>query len=195
MTLAETAQSLGAKPIDPTLDFDLKDFQFDPYTASFPQTMGRMITNTIEKSPLTYNEKSGKPAVPQWVMAFEDGLRQDWNDETIPRIIINRVNLGYWRTKGQDGIELDEPILVKSGRNSTSVEFAATVLEKLTFPLKPDQSDEYLDQWFELVQMTFASASPYPKKMWVPVRLIGRDIPDAVIAYRKKREQEVAGNW
>jgi len=80
LTLAETAQSLGAKPlnggIDPNLDFDLKDFQFDPYTASFPQTMGRMITNTIEKSPLTYNEKSGKPAVPQWVMAFEDGLRR-----------------------------------------------------------------------------------------------------------------------
>lgn len=197
--LVEQAEELAAQTSSNghTNDVDMSEFDFDPYTASMPTTTGKLIYNGYEKSPDAYNEKSGKPAVPQWVMAFQDGLRGDWNNPEIPRILNNRVNLAYWKMKDKEGNEVT-PELIKHRKGSIPVEFASMSFEQSKINLSPatSESDKFLNGWFKLVQYTFGASTPYPKKLWVPVKFLGYDTPQEVLDYEARAgEQAAGGSW
>lgn len=178
-------------------DFNLQDFDYDPVAAGRPSTIGLLQYNNYEKSTEAYNEKSGKPSVPQWVMTFEDGLRQDFEDPTLPRTLYNRVNIGYWTYKDQDGNDLDEPKLVPHKFwNATPVLFAKDITERAKVNLSPRDpaSQEFLEGWFRLEQYQYGE-EPYIKKMWVPVEYLGKNIPDEVTQRRTKQAEEAAANF
>ncbi len=166
--------------------FDMNEFEYDPYKAALPTTTAKLIFNAYEESTEEYNAKSGKPAVPQWVMTFEDGIFTDWEDASIPRTLYNRVNLAYWRDLESDD---KEATLVNHGKHSTPVKFAEACDKDHDFH---PRNEELVGQWFEMQRMEFGE-DPYIKKMWVPVKCLGSEMPANVLTAQAKREESAVG--
>lgn len=171
--------------VDNVLDMDT--FEYDPYTAALPTTVAKLIYNAYEQSSEEYNEKSGKPAVPQWVMTFEDGLFQDWNDPTKARTLYNRVNVAYWR-----GVDTDDQELVKHKGGSTPAKFIAECDKEIDFH---PRNEALIGHWFRVVRMEFGTGD-FVKKLWVPQEDLGTDPPAEVIKAEIGRTEKAAGgSW
>lgn len=160
-----------------TEEFEIEDFEFDPFTAGAPRTIAKLIESKYEKSGEEYTAKTkyGR-AIPQWKMVFENGLRND--ESGAPVIMFQSVNVGYWKKDEDEAFHL-----VKAGKNSTAVQLADMILDKTGCKLDPNNVDAYINGWFEIIKIKFGEGD-YAKSLWVPIEYLGDDVPEEVEKFR-----------